>query len=199
MQGKKYSKAIAALAFLFCAAVGFGVVKLIGSSDNKPQEETISTPGLSEQETSTATATKDDSNISDEETNSQTVEAIEDLDRILDKEGIPSKPEKTIKEKKTEKASEKRVKEVAVKPKMSSSEVHNMLKKGDYVGNDKLSPNFRINVTGMRSGERTPESSMDVHDKLRTEQWEGFSVTNVQYDEQGRVSSVTIKPIYPNV
>ncbi len=205
MQKMNYSKAIAAGAFLLCLAAGFGITKVIKSSGSDSPSAPVQTetanavsPATTDAPSVTKKATQTEEAVT-EERQEQTV--VPDVLASLEKKEKMKEAEKRReaekrKEKKTEEKVEEAKEEVVVAPKMSVSEVRSMLRRGDYVGADKLSPNFRIHTSGMRSGERTPESSMDVYDKLRTEQWKDFSVSNVEYDDQGRVTSVTIRPVY---
>jgi len=189
-------KAIAAVSFLMCIAVGFGVTKLVKKLNDSTNDVT-ETPVVERDTPLPNTPTIKNKKVSEETVADNTPTKIPDVIASLD-----AKPEKALKKdkKKEKKVEEKKeveeVEEVIVEPKMSLSEIRNMLRRGDFVGTDKLSPNFNIHTSGMRSGERTPESPMDVHDKLRTEQWKDFAVVNADYDDMGRVSSVTIRPVY---
>lgn len=205
MQKMKYSKAIAAGAFLLCLAAGFGITKVIRNfGDNSPTDSAPigTTQVASPQIAQDPNASKEVEKVEEKAVEKDSKQTdITDVFSALDKKEKMKEAEKRREaEKRKKKEAEKKVEEpkeeVVVAPKMSVSEVRSMLRRGDYVGTDRLAPNFRIHTSGMRSGERTPESSMDVHDKLRTEQWKDFSVSNVEYDDQGRVTSVTIRPIY---
>ena len=205
MQKMKYSKAIAAGAFLLCLAAGFGITKVIknSGSDSPSASERTETANTVLPTTTDAPSVANEAPQAEETVveNKKEQTAVPDVLAALEKkekmrEAAKRREAEKRKEKKTEEKVEEAKEEVVVAPKMSVSEVRSMLRRGDYVGADKLSPNFRIHTSGMRSGERTPESSMDVHDKLRTEQWKDFSVSNVEYDDQGRVTSVTIRPVY---
>ena len=198
----KYSKAIAAGSFLLCLAAGFGITKAIrgcgSGEDLTGSVQTGTTQVVSPQTPKAPNVSKEVKQVEEKAAEKDNGQAIlpDVLSALEKKEKMKEAAEKKKKEKKIQEQTNEPQEPVVAEPKMSLSEIRSMLRNGAFVGADKLSPNFRIHTYGMRSGERTPESPMDVHDKLRTEQWKDFSVSNPEYDDQGRVASVTIRPIY---
>jgi len=85
--------------------------------------------------------------------------------------------------------------------KISAAKVEEILN-SDYTELSKnLTYNFagtvRIVCHGVKEGDRIPEGVSDVCDKVMMGTWRSVDVTNVGYDAENRVNSITVKVNYP--
>lgn len=89
-----------------------------------------------------------------------------------------------------------------VEKKMTSSEFQRLLLSNDHsiMGgrNPKVAKNIKINVKGIRSGERHPDDILAIREKISYGTWRTALVRSVSYDQSGKVNEVTIEPVYPD-
>ena len=57
--------------------------------------------------------------------------------------------------------------------------------------NGRIAPNCRLNCTGLAEEEPAPGSVYEVINRLKRS-WESISITGINYDSQGRISSINI-------
>lgn len=84
------------------------------------------------------------------------------------------------------------------KPKLlvTKDQMKKMLKNGE-IEESKVS-SLQIRVIGQRSGDvEVDNDPVHVHQKIYTGNWSDFKVVGMTHDAQGRVTSVTIRPEYP--
>lgn len=62
--------------------------------------------------------------------------------------------------------------------------------------NPKVSRNIIIRTQGLEEGERVPEDILAVREKIANGIWSSARVVSVGYDDNGKINSVVLKPIY---
>lgn len=84
--------------------------------------------------------------------------------------------------------------------KMSSSEFQRLLINGNvnYRTNKRIAKFVNIQTRGLREGDRPISNGdlMKVYEKISNDQWKSIRIISVGYDEDNRINSVVIEPIY---
>lgn len=90
------------------------------------------------------------------------------------------------------------IKQVRVSSKMSLEELQRLIYSRDQsllgLGkNDYLSPDYKLNFVGLASNStQVPSVLAEVFEKLDMGAWESVSITNVEYDENNRIRTITM-------
>lgn len=84
--------------------------------------------------------------------------------------------------------------------KMSAGEFQRLLIEGNvnYRTNKRIAKFVKVHTQGLREGDRPIDNGdvMGVYMKISNDQWESVRVLKVDYDEENRINSVIIQPVY---
>ena len=87
-------------------------------------------------------------------------------------------------------------KQVASVKKMEQAELASLFNNKDSNAartalNGRVAPNCKLSCTGLNEDEPAPASLYEVINRLKRS-WESVNITNISYDSQGRISSVSL-------
>ena len=87
--------------------------------------------------------------------------------------------------------------------KMSAGEFQRLLIEGNvnYRTNKRIAKFVKVHTQGLREGDRPIDNGdvMGVYMKISNDQWESVRVVKVDYDEENRINSVVIQPVYSDI
>lgn len=198
------------MAFLVSAALGFGVVKLIKSSqqqdvevfsDNssKDSNDNIAKGGSVTSSSGSVDSTRINGSETDKESHESNVTNTSMLEQAeaLAAEEAKKKAEAEEARRKAEEAKAR-----MEQNKMSAAEFQSLIAGGDnsILGgkNPKVSKSISFSVSGLREGERRPQDVVGIREKVGNGVWASFTVSSVGYDAQGKINSAIIVPHYPD-
>lgn len=214
----KYKPLLLTLSFVVCAAITYGVVKIVKSDTlESGTNELVAQNGDKVDNNGTISDASTDNNgqISEENkdanaigTSNETIENVEkEADALAQAEAAKAEAEakaaaeaRAMAEAKAKAEAEAKAKAEANK--MTAAEFQRILASSDasILGgkNPKVAKNIQISCQGLRDGEKKPGDVVAVRQKVIMDQWISFTVVSVGYDSTGKINSAVIRPNYPD-
>lgn len=81
---------------------------------------------------------------------------------------------------------------------ISLQEIKSLIQTGKYARDPRIAKNYKIQYTDVSDDDtdNLQQNFTYIQQRVEYETWRDFEVVSIDYDEQGKVNNVTIRPIY---
>ena len=172
--------------FIVCVLIGYFVSKeFIPNKTNNGDDLPVDTTGITND-----TITIDSTTIKDEETNTTPSLSKEETDPSTNTITNPT-PTPSIKPKEPTPSPPAHVN-------ISLQEIKSLIQTGKYARDTRIAKNYKIQYTDVSDDDtdNLQQNFTYIQQRVEYETWRDFEVVSIDYDEQGKVNNVTIRPIY---